>query len=656
MSILKNNLILLVLVTFSVAASVMARDVVHLLIFLLALLMVYFLPGLAISKLFKLVQMQKYDYNKVVFSSFALGYCWSILMYIILLIIGIPHIVLYATIIIALLSFVYLRKDFVSISNFKAKNVVFISGVLAFCYLISLVNFQYCNLSAEEIGVQNLHPDLMFWLKNTVAATKVYPLPDLSDLGNTFYYHYFSSLGLANLRYVTGIELYDLCFSYSYIINIFLLVGSVYVLCSEFMSRQSYLYYSILLILFTTTYEPITLTYYTSHLYFGSFGLTEGFALTLFSYYLYNSYGREGKTINGLVVSLLVFCIAVGAKAPLALVLLFGIGFDILIKLFKREELMKNLIIGFSYCMVFLITICLFVLNLSPHFSSRPGGGLSLSGRTAFVSGFFKEMSYSLNELYPLLPLYLLLSLILYILINSFITISLASIVFGRYKAIKFRDTHLEMLFMLIVGYLLFLLFSQDGFSQVYFYFISIPFGIIYFLSIIDKEDIKITKIERSFLTVMTIIGFACFINSCTNKFSSALSKSYTVAEQTGNIISDEEIKVLRWIRDNVDNNAVLISNKIQLKDGRRSFVVSSFSERQCYMEGYYYNVWKEDPVISKRHKLIVDLFEKKGDCSCALKEEGVTHVILFKSVNKKEPKVDGKVIYNDKAAKVIEL
>lgn len=653
MKVLSNFSILIIFFLFSIIASVIAGDIIDLPLFLAAIFCGYLIPGLAIQKFFKTLQYE--DYNIIVFSSFALGYCLSILIYLVLLISGYPQFALYTTIIVTVISLCYIRRDLVKILCCEARNTAFLTIVLSLCYIVACVAFQFSCLSPEVASEQQLHPDVMFWFRNTVAATMSYPLKDLSVFGNDFYYHYFSSIGLANLKFITGIELFDLCFTYSYIIYIFLLVGSVYIISSELISSKRYFYIAVLTILFTTTYEPITLTYYSPHLYCRSFGFTEGFSLTLFAYYYYRRYKETGRKAISIILPLLVFCVSVGTKGPLSLILLLGILFESSLELFNRKNIKNNTLVVCLYCTTFLLFMFLFVIDIKPEFLGQEGDGLSLSGKTIFKSGYFTNFCRYLNNVYPILPFYALLSFLLFIILNSFISLSWAIVAVNKYREINWKKTRLELVAMTLIGYLLFLLFDQTGSSQVYFYFITIPFGLLYLIGVIDNNVTKLKKWDKTMLAVASIVGFVFFSYSIFKYVSDNVNTPQKM-ELSGNYINKQELEALRWVRNHIEKDAVILSNKIQLKDGKRSYVVSCYTERQSYMEGYKYSVSLKDPVISQRHKMVVDFFESQGSNSECLKNDGVNYVIYFKDVPQKEPKINGMVIFENKAAKVIKL
>ena len=234
---LLGNRILLTLGIYIVFASILSKVYIGMIMIPLVLIFHYIFPGLAILKCFHYLVFG--DSNKILFSSLGVGYAFSIAIYIIILMLGIQSLTLIFSILISVISLIYIRKDIPALLNLRGEDNSFLSIVLFLCLGLGFLGFQCQNLSADIVGEQNMFSDMIYWYRNSVASAMSYPLPDLSVMGKKFYYHYFSSLVIADLSFVTGIDKFDLCFSFSYLIRITLVVGSVYVLCSEYIHKKN---------------------------------------------------------------------------------------------------------------------------------------------------------------------------------------------------------------------------------------------------------------------------------------------------------------------------------------------------------------------------------------------------------------------------------
>lgn len=655
LNFLIKNLLFEVFVLFTVIASISAKCYWAIPIFILSIILVYVIPGIAIQKLCKTLDYD--DYNKVLLSSFAVGYTFSLILYLSCLILGVQQYVMVPSIIIVVLSFLYIRKDLYSLYHLQAHNTGFLAIVLAMTYILAYVGYQLNYLSPEVAEMQDIYPDYAFHFRNAVSGTKSYPLPDLSVMGNYLYYHYFPGIGLSYLKYLTGIELFDLCFTYSYVINLVLLIGSLYIIIPVFVRNVFLIKVAMFLILFTTSWETMLVTTYVSSVYFNSIAFTEGFALSIFSYYFF----RKSQSINGQVASwflaLLIFIGAIGCKAPVAMIVMIGILASLGVDGMKKKLYTRNVLIGTLYVFVFCTVMLLFVWNVNPLFKITPHGNVVLSFLTVFRTGFYVFLM-PLVKIFPNCPLQSFVYFCIYILVNSFIIIVWSVVVLRHRNYIKWSNLDYGPLAIFFSGYFLFLFINQGGFSQVYFYFATIPFGIIFILSIIDVFKLPLKSCEKWSLRIVTICGFVFFIYAVRcHIVSNKIFEDRSFNEIKGNTLNKEEFTALRWVRDNTDENAVLLSNKIKAKEfGRRSYVVSAFTERQLFLEGYEYSVSPSDPIIADRRAHILNMFENNKDESAYFKKKGVTHLVLFKNLMDKDTKIHGNVIYENSAVVVTKL
>ena len=112
------------------------------------------------------------------------------------------------------------------------------------------------------------------------------------------------------------------------------------------------------------------------------------------------------------------------------------------------------------------------------------------------------------------------------------------------------------------------------------------------------------------------------------------LQKANKIIEvpETGLTIYKGEFEGLRWGRDNIPENSILLTNKIFSEKGRRSFWTSSLTEKQIFMEGYdFSNVNQKEIDLYKN--LTRSFYEGDFSTIYKLKEKGVTHAILFKNI-----------------------
>ena len=254
--------------------------------YILAQTVFIFLPGFTIFKIFNLKTKNS---NLELLLSYSIGYAFSIFLYSILLVLKLQNYTRIFGFFIFFCSILYLIKHkilFIRSENKpeRQSEEKFIFVMLFILYIIGIFTFQLDNNFVGKINVVKPDQDLMYWFRNSVAATRNFPLEDLSISGVNFYYHYFSSFYNAYLHLVSGVELFDICFTYSFINNIFLLFSAIYLFCSEFIKNTKNLFLSIFLILFTAGIEKYVIVTYITHLYIKSFGAVEGLSLSIFSF------------------------------------------------------------------------------------------------------------------------------------------------------------------------------------------------------------------------------------------------------------------------------------------------------------------------------------------------------------------------------------
>ena len=413
--------------------------------------------------------------------------------------------------------------------------------------------------------------------------------------------------------------------------------------------------------------EELTYTSYIGHLYFGGLGFGEGYALCLFAYFFFRKFLHH-NILSSFFLPILMFAISVGLKAPCALIVLGGILFVLFqVLLLKKQCYFKWCLLTFLYITSFLLVMFLFVYNICPQFVGEGNGSLIPTIATAFRPPFFHDIYIRLLNIFSafpfsIVPLFIVfffyfLSIYYYFLCGGIL------LYWWRKRMIKIEWKSLDwsLLVMFLSGLLLFLFMDHMGFSQVYFYLISIPFGIIFMMTLFDKCNIPfLTKKEKWLVISVFFVASFCFADSVIsqidwNKFEFS---PQIIRKQVGSgySLNSEELKSLIWARDNIDKQAIFISNKICAAEGERSFVLSSYSEHQTYLEGYSYSASIKDPVINHRNRLLKRFFSNDVSAQDQLKLEGVTHVILFKNIPEAFPNIKGVNIYENSSVVIYQI
>ena len=144
------------------------------------------------------------------------------------------------------------------------------------------------------------------------------------------------------------------------------------------------------------------------------------------------------------------------------------------------------------------------------------------------------------------------------------------------------------------------------------------------------------------------INGIIGFVKSFNYKNSHIIKMVSDVKiKETGLTINKDEIGGLRWCRDNLPHNSILLSNKLFSEEGERSFWSSSLSERQMYFESYYFtNVGQYE--INKKYSIVKKFYNGDSHSLYYLKSKGVTYAHKF-------PK-EGEILFENSELLIVKL
>lgn len=584
-----------------------------------------------------------------------------------LLILGIHSFTLPIYILISITSilFLFLNKSNIDDGNLFKYEINYFSLILLVGFIFSFFVFQCPNLSPVlKDGNTLINRDLVFWFRNAVAATKAYPLPELSVMGKDLYYHYFTSLEIAFLHFVTGIELFDLCFTYSYLITIFLSVSGFYVLAYSFAKNKKYIFVLLLFILFTENLYSFTPVHMNYQLFGISFGVAESIAYCCFTLYcffriLYN----DNSKWNILLLSLLFYFVAVGLKGPIAMVLLIGIAIGCFYLIVVKRVILFGVICGISFVVVFSVVLVSFLIDINVPPVSEGARDLVFSVTDTLFHLPFCEKAY-----FYLCNAGLWSGLSFFIVLMAFsccvYLIPLLLFIFIPYGKYDYKSVILGGVFL--GGLLLGIFLSQKGgASQNYFIYISFVSAYYLIYSIVPVEGIP--KRNENILCCVFVIGLLSFCYNYyaliysgavsfiqTTRYASYVSR-YQNVKSSGLTVSKEEWNGLRWGRDSLPSDAVVLSNKILAEGGDRSFLVSSLSERQAFFEGYKFS--NIDPETAKRNVNLIELFFKNNnDAFVSLKKDGATHAVVFKSIEPNSYPPICKVVFENNDIVIVKL
>jgi hypothetical protein len=621
-----------------------------------------FLPGWLIIKTLKISLKDEISH---VFCAFALGFSLDILIYAILLFFNIQTYSIYFFGSIAFLSiilwlFFKQKKAFIEAlpSNDK-KDIWKISTILLFMLILEFFIFQMPHKSALYNGYQNYYQDMPFWHKVCIACSKGYPIPELSILGNEVHWHVFSCLYIALIHFSTGVDFYDLCYNLSYLWEMFMLIGAAYIFFNELLTNKRLIFMGCIILLFVGGFEKQFGCFYLAHLYQCKLGVPEGLSLSLLSFVFFLKTIHQNSFFSKyFLLSILFFAAACGSKIPYTCILLVGVGFLSVFSCKKNNWWILLISLCIFLC-VFLLIARVFV------FSNAVVADTSNSKLSISTTGTIMAIP-KIEELFHFLSNYIgtssawgmvtILSLVCsnYVVIGLFFFTQLVAI----YKKSFCNLTLWSLALMAWSGIVIYVFVNQSGRSQSYFFFAAFPYAILYALYIIENIEFKL---KRSILLITNCLIVICFLFTI-YFFPKVLKDSKGLYHYTnityskdGNDITRDELIALRWVRDNLPDGAILATNKVLAPNADRSFITSSFTERQIFLEGYGYSIIAYSDISTKRIALLSAYYNGDTKAKLSLTKEGVSHAVLFKAFNTPKKQM-GNIIYENEAIAVYEL
>ena len=539
-----------------------------------------------------------------------------------------------------------IRHDMATIFMGTNRDLVFIEVLFLVLIVFCLILFQRPLSSVEFTGYQDIPYDHMYWMKNCVAATKDYPLPELSVSGYKMYWHMFSCFNIAMFHFATGIQIFYLCFSLSCVWEIILLLGGTYALANELLKDRRYVFTALIMMLLCSSAEYYTHIQYLIHLWFCTMGTPEAIASELLCILLLLK-AIEGQQINWKRIPLVVLLAlsATGYKSPIGLIMLVGIGSVLLIQSMRnRRAAVSSLTVLLIISLLSILVIKVFVASDQTLTSPYSNNQVTLTFRTATQVGMMQGLVSLLTDFcgMEIHVVSLLLTIPCMLVVHPVMPLLAFLLIMTCVKRNQIHFSN-EILFYIIIPLLImcmagiaaFLLFTHYGFAQSYFLYAIIPLAVILSMMVIEKYSWLENDLYRSglylYIGCTLVILPVCVLNYEHEELRHAPSE----ISREGTSLTTNEWKGLTWTRDHLPETAVIVTNKVLApKRGNKSYITSCYTERQVYFEGYISANLPNDYIVKDRLELIANYFGGDLKARDTLKKEGVTHVVIYKSLS----------------------
>ena len=656
-------LLALFLVGLLVAGLFAGVDILRLSLFLCINITAIILPGFL---LLKCSSFHFKNYTTQLFVSYGVGYVLMALMYAILVYFNLHHLspyVLYAISVVSMLALLNqkLRNDLLLTLSEKNDDNRFLLALMVLLFVFCFMVFQFPLRFVGNTGYLDMHFDNTYWFKNCIAATKGYPFPELSIYGVTLSWHMFSCFEIALFHFSTGIEIYDFCFSLSYVWHVFMMVGSAYALSKKILINRNYVFTSMVLILLCSSAEPYTIVYYLDHLWGCSMGTSDAIAVSMFAMLLLLECINHQK-INWQFVPLtiLMMIAATGYKSANGAILLVGVTCALGYLCIKNRKMLFSSLLFLLMAVILFVVLCkTFIIAEGALTSSTSNHRLALNFMTVLRPDINTDIVSSLEDV-GVRPLITVIFLAIPYLLcvhpaMPLFAVTIVALIFRKKRVWRLDYDKLSacipFLAMSVAGILVFLSFNHPGFAQCYFLFSGIPFEVLFSFAIIEQYFAHSYQKHRFWLYCILLISFVATI-ACAKEVYTLDGKYFPNPRRIsleGTSLTAEEIKGLRWARENLPQDAVLLTNKVLAPvRGERSFITSTYTERHVYIEGYISANLPNDHIVADRLSLTKRYFGSDVSAKDELRREGVTHVVVYKSLSNMECKGDQLLYKNE--------
>lgn len=644
--------VLIMMLLFHISFMVMIR-------FVLLNIVSIFLPGITAMSIFQI----RLTRTASVCCSYALGTIFVIIEYFFSEIFDrkIPFIVV--TICVAIFCCFFLinqMKKGEEIIHFLYAEQEFVSLLFLAIFLCLSIFAYSANGSGPNVGkVFVTARDLQYWCNNTVALKIAFPPSNLFMSGTSLNYHYFSGISIAFLSEAYNIDVVTLSFPLYSLTTALIMTGAVLFLLDTIEGGISMRIWGGILILFTTGIEDVAVVTFPSHTLFRPFGFDIGFAYGIYFIAAFIIQWKKQKfDMRIFVLTLLFWCACVGAKTPLAAVLLLFPACLCLYWLFD-----KKFKLSFSYGIPILIIFLGIAKFCVGMFSVIKGEGtwiLSLYSASNIME--FPNVESQRRIVSLLIKLgrsNLFLSAIVKCLLMQPIVFCgmLFSIIFTiLYRKNRFTKVEVVLQGALyltaLFGYALGIVVNAGGHSEMYFSMASyIPLYVAIFVVVkkcnVSSDESKIYRGTR-FMVIICSWGLL-FLGMYQYFFTSypgngvmgilrtgakkvIFQNSYIPSsDEMAAGVCKEDVEALQWIRDNTEKDALIITDKAVMTERAGFYMYGMFCERQQYLEGTNMLKVAGDRVrdeISRRKELIYDVYNNGSTALKQIKDEGVDYIV----------------------------
>ena len=557
------------------------------------------LPGMA---LFKLLRVNATPLQALC-ASYALGILAVVAVYFCFVPFGLQQYVLYGLLAVAALSAAVLffnrKRHLSSEADGGEMRIALTFAAVAGVITFVLLSMAYLNPAIS--GERTYYHDTLYGINLVTAAARSFPLQSMMMSGLKLLYHMFYYSYSALLYLVIGLPAFETTTQLSLIAIAPFAAACFVALAKHICKRNRTVWFAAAVFVLIPSFN------FAHSMNIDTLGFPLSMAYNMLAPVFFFRAQQQSRGINRSHILAAVLLVgALGAKGPLAVSVLFGFCFVLLLELIRD----KNLLI-FPKGLLYAVTFFLFFMLLYGGGSSV-GDSMSIS---PFYSAIRTDFAYLLYEKLPQ-PLYVALCVIWYCLtLSPIFTLSMAAAIVCVSRCKKADELLLFALGAGAEAFVMINLLKQGGSSELYF--ISGIYPIIFLIGLHAANRIREEKptgkpaagvaaallVLCLFFDAKTSLGYYSGAAEWKNRFYIGIpaAAKYSVFReeavplpetQVMGAVTPADYEAYLWLRDNTPEDAVIVSYRYERDN--LYFCGSCFSERAFYLEGWNY-ITQED-------------------------------------------------------------
>ena len=509
-------------------------------------------------------------------------------------------------------------------------------------FMIMFICFTLNNPLPSLVGRATYYQDILWYIGNVQSHIRSAMPVDSRLSGVAFKYHYFMTLHVGVMQYVTKIDTASLFFQFSHMGKLAFLFFSLYTLGKYMFHSSKKATAFVFIYFFTSSASAIINSSPRSEAFLNVnfqdiIFITSGFALSmgfmcLTVAFLIKQFKQQKLNKSHLIATCAFLFATSGSKGPLG-AMIIAVMLAIMVICIVQGR--YNKVIGIYSAILLLVFLVVYKFLLSDGDAT-----LGLSVGYLVKGTVLAQYITGRLSLAALIPIHFLL----YLPFAAPIFI-----IWFVQRVWHFKSTEMHQFLLgglVICGALASYLLKQDGHSEVFFLMAAIPFIELCALEWIFNNYRKLNLISGAVLFALLVLSVSTTVLTISGVSTISYNKALLVWNKTSyeavsskNSITKYEYEAMNWIKYNTPTNAIIAGDRYYYSEdkadkGARYFYYSAFSQRQFFLEGWYYHYKVGSPILDKKRQIINDFYSGEKGSLDELIRENVSYIIVSKCVH----------------------